>query len=112
MKFSQLRKSAASAGLCAIALTVAATLATPVEAKIYTGTKFLNKDKCYMVKRIPATIEYNTRGIKVRDESKSWVGNFQKDGSKVKHKHNDAVFIQTSRILEDQHVTLVPSKCH
>lgn len=91
-----------------------ATALTPIsaEAKTYTKHEYQNKDRCYRVKKVPATVEYNTRGILVRESSRSWTGNFHKHGSKVVDKHHDPVYIQTKRVLEEQHTTLVPTSCH
>ena len=82
------------------------------EAKTYTKHEYINRDKCYRVKKVPATVEYNTRGIKLQDASRSWVGNLRKHGAKVKDQYNDEVYLQTRRVIEDQHYTLVPTGCH
>ncbi|MCB1439377.1 MAG: hypothetical protein KDJ63_06335 [Nitratireductor sp.] len=80
-------------------------------AKTYTKSEYINRDKCYIAKRIPATVQYNTRGVKLRDASRSWVGNAQRHGAKIIDKYHDPVYMQTRTVVEDQHVTLVPSKC-
>lgn len=98
---------AATAGAIAAMLAIV----PDAEARTYTKEKWINKDKCYMVKKVPALIEYDTRGKLVRDESRVWVGNFHKHGAKVRDKHKAAVYIQTSRVVEDQHYTLVPASC-
>jgi hypothetical protein len=85
--------------------------ASIASAKTYTAHEYQNRDVCYRVKKVPATVEYNTRGTKLRDASRSWSGNLYKDGGKVVDRYNDEVYIQTRRVIEDQHYTLVPSKC-
>lgn len=80
-------------------------------AKTYTTREHVNRDKCYRVKKVPALVEYNTRGIKVRDSSRSWTGNFGKNGGIVRDKYHPDVYIQTRRVLEDEHTTLVPTSC-
>lgn len=80
-------------------------------AETYTAREHINRDKCYRVKKVPALVEYDTRGIKVRDSSRSWKGNFGKHGGLVRDKYNPNVYIQTRRVLEDEHTTLVPTSC-
>lgn len=100
------------------AMTFAAAVTTPImmsaspaNAETYTTREHINRDKCYRVKKVPALVEYNTRGIKVRDSSRSWKGNFGKNGGIVRDKYNPEVYIQTRRVLEDEHTTLVPTSC-
>ncbi len=80
-------------------------------AEVYHKREHINRDKCYKVKKVPALVEYDTRGIKVRDSSRSWKGNFHKDGSIVRDKYHQDVYIQTRRVVEREHTTLVPVKC-
>lgn len=80
-------------------------------AKTYTKREHVNRDKCYRVKKVPALVEYNTRGIKVRGSSRSWSGNMGRHGSVVRDKYHPEVYIQTRRVLEDEHTTLVPTSC-
>lgn len=102
--------------LSAMAFSVA--VAVPVlsstdtaSAETYTTREHINRDKCYRVKKVPALVEYNTRGIKVRDSSRSWTGNFGRNGGVVRDKYNPDVYIQTRRVLENEHTTLVPTAC-
>ena len=100
----------------ALIVTVAGTgglmsSADAVQAKTFTKHEHIDRDKCYRVKKVPATVEYNTMGELLREASTSWKGNLHKHGAQVRHKHNDAVYIQTRRIIEDQHTTLVPVSC-
>lgn len=81
------------------------------EARTFTEDEYINRDRCFVAQRVPALVEYNTRGHHVASASRSWSGNPQVDGSLVVHQHHDAVYIQTRRVLEDQHVTLVPTDC-
>jgi len=99
----------------AIALTAGSagvlSLAGDAEAKKTTKWEYINKDKCYIAKKVPATVEYNTKGKLKHKASRVWVGNAQKHGAKVIDKHNDAVYFTTRTVIEDQHVTLVATKC-
>jgi hypothetical protein len=80
-------------------------------AEVYTRKERINRDVCYQSRRVPATVAYNTRGIKLRDASRSWEGNMQRHGAQVRDRYNDEVYIQTREIIEDQHMTLVPVPC-
>lgn len=99
------------------AMVISSLGATPIllsdtsEAKTYTKREHINRDKCYRVKKVPALVEYNTRGIKVRDSSRSWSGNFHKHGGVVRDKYHPDVYIQTRRVVENEHTTLVPVSC-
>lgn len=99
------------------AVLAAATVATAVgfssdaEARTFTADRYVNRDKCYKVEKIPQLIEYDTKGIFVRGASRSWSGNMRRGGSIVTNKYNDPVYIRTVRVLEDQHYTLIPTSC-
>ncbi|PLW78738.1 hypothetical protein [Cohaesibacter celericrescens] len=81
------------------------------EARTFSGDRYVNRDKCYKVKKIPQLVEYDTKGIFVRGSSRSWSGNMRRGGAVVRNKYNDPVYIRTARVLEDQHYTLIPKKC-
>ena len=106
-----------TASKLAMAVAFVATTFTAVgvsfdaEARFYTKDRYVNRDECFKVKKIPQLIEVDTRGIPVAGASRSWKGNMRKNGSIVKNKFNDPVFIQTVTVLEDQHYTLIPTKC-
>lgn len=85
--------------------------ANVASAEVYTRKESINRDVCYQSRRVPATVGYDTRGIKLRDASRSWEGNMQRHGATIRDRYNDEVFIQTRKIIEDQHVTLVPVPC-
>ena len=106
-----------SAFAAALIVTISAAggmmvMTSPAEAKIETKWEYTNKDKCYKVKKVPATVEYNTKGKLIREASRSWSGNMHKHGSKVVKKYNDPVYKTTRRVIEEQHMTLVPTSCH
>ncbi len=107
MAFS-IAKTALAGGL--VLGTLAATVGI-TQARTFTEDEYVNRDVCYEAQRIPALVQYNTRGHLVSGPSQSWVGNPQVDGSIVRRAHHDAVYIQTRRVLEDQHVTLVRVPC-
>ena len=81
------------------------------EAKKTLKWEYTNSDKCYKSVRVPATVEYNTKGKLKSAASRSWVGNPQNVGSIIRDKHNDAVYFQTRTVIEEQHITLVPVSC-
>ncbi|MBV6658996.1 MAG: hypothetical protein KI785_14630 [Devosiaceae bacterium] len=81
------------------------------EARTFTTEEVINRDRCYEAVLMPAIVEHNTRGIHVSSASRTWVGNPQVAGSHVIHQCNDPVFIQTRRIVDDQHITLVRKSC-
>ena len=100
----------------ALIVTIAATGGMMVttgsaEAKVERKWEHINRDECYKVKKVPATVEYDTRGELVRESSRSWKGNFHKHGSKVVYKYHDPVYKTTRRVIEEQHTTLVPTAC-
>lgn len=94
-----------------VAAIVSGSVLTPAQAATYTRHEVQNNDVCYTARRVPATVEYNTRGIKLRDASRSWEGNMYKHGAKIRDRHHDEVYIQTRRVVENQHMTLIPRRC-
>lgn len=84
--------------------------ASTADARTYREEVTPNNDKCYVVKYIPALYQVNTRGKKVSGESKSWVGEIA-DGAVVIKRRNPAVYIQTRKLLESDHYTLIPQGC-
>ncbi|MEM6616582.1 MAG: hypothetical protein AAGA88_10550 [Pseudomonadota bacterium] len=88
-----------------------AIVSTDAEAKVTRVWEHTNKDKCYRVKKVPATVEYDTRGKLKHPAKRVWVGDSSKHGSKVIDRHVDAVYFQTRRVIEEQHTTLVPTSC-
>ena len=62
---------------------------------------------CYNRVYVPATVEINTRGELVRESSEAWetsAGNWNRV-------RNPSVYIQTRRVLEEDHYTLVRKSC-
>jgi hypothetical protein len=62
---------------------------------------------CYKRVYVPAKIEVNTRGILVRPPSKEW----EVGGDTWAYVRNPPVFIQTERVVEPDHFTLVSGGC-
>ncbi|HDZ73332.1 MAG TPA: hypothetical protein ENH55_11290 [Aurantimonas coralicida] len=93
-----------AAAVSTLALSVAA------DAKTFTRKVVENNDKCYLVEYIPSTYIFNTKGKKVSGESRSWVGNIA-DGAVIIKRRNPAVYIQTRKLLEQDHYTLVAQGC-
>lgn len=104
-------KFALAAVIAAATFTTGATISFDAEARVFKGDRYVNRDKCYKVEKIPQLVEYDTKGIFVRGSSRSWNGNLRKHGSVVRNKYHDPVYIRTVRVLEDQHYTLIPTKC-
>ncbi|MCV6575791.1 MAG: hypothetical protein OIF58_08665 [Cohaesibacter sp.] len=100
-----------AAALAVTTFVAGTSISFDAEARTYKADRYVNRDKCYKVKKVPQLVEYDTKGIFVRGASRSWSGNLRKHGSVVKKKYNDPVYIRTVRVLEDQHYTLIPSKC-
>ncbi|THV09805.1 hypothetical protein [Rhizobium rhizophilum] len=90
-----------------------ATLASVgvASAEVFTRKENINRDVCYQSRRVPATVAYNTRGIKLKDAARSWDGNMQRHGARVTNRYHDEVYVQTREVIEDQHMTLVPVPC-
>ena len=86
-------------------------ISSDADARTFTGDRYVNRDKCYKVEKVPQLVEYDTKGIFVKGASRSWKGKMRKHGSIIKSKYNDPVYIRTVRVLEDQHYTLIPTKC-
>lgn len=93
--------------------TVGVSVAVPgtASAEVYTKREHINRDKCYRVRKVPAIVEYDTKGIKVRDSSRSWTGSFSRNGAIVRDRYQQEVYIQTRRVVEDEHTTLIPVSC-
>ena len=103
--------------LAVIALTTAVVASTTLastgaaQAEVIMRKETINRDVCYQSRRVPATVAYDTRGIPLRAASRSWRGDMQRDGARITDSYNDEVFVQTRRVVENQHVTLVPVPC-
>lgn len=107
-------KKASLAVLALATVTIGGSMLASTEAahaEVYTRKERINRDVCYQARRVPATVAYNTRGIKLRDASRSWDGNMQRHGANVTNRYNDEVYVQTREVIEDQHMTLVPVPC-
>ncbi len=102
---------ALAAALAVTTLTTAVGFSFDAEARTFTGDRYVNRDKCYKVEKIPQLVEYDTKGVFVRGASRSWTGNMRRGGSIVTSRYNDPVYIRTTRVLEDQHYTLIPTSC-
>jgi hypothetical protein len=62
---------------------------------------------CYQRVYVPAKIEVNTRGVLVRPPSKAW----EVGGDTWAYVRNPPVYIETQRVVEPDHFTLVSSGC-
>ena len=97
-----------SAILVALAL-VGSTIAPAASAATYTVTGYPNRDKCYYVEHVPATYKVNTKGVLVQGESAGWSA--IAPGTKAVHSTSPAVYIQTKKMIEADHYSLVPADC-
>ena len=111
MNIQTASKLSLSVAVAAATLAVGMSVSFDAEARVFKGDRYVNRDKCYKVEKIPQLVEYDTKGIFVRGASRSWKGNMRKHGAVVKNKYNDPVYIRTVTVLEDQHYTLIPTKC-
>lgn len=84
--------------------------ASSADARTYTEEVTPSRDKCYLVQYVPALYKVNTRGKKVKGESTSWHGEYA-DGAVIVKRRNPAVYIQTRKLLEADHYSLVPQGC-
>ena len=93
-----------------IALALAGTsIIQPVFAKTYTVTGYPNRDTCYIVEHVPATYKVDTMGIKVKGEGSGW--NTIAPGKVAKFSTTPAVYIQTKKMIETDHYSLIPTGC-
>ncbi|MGD1887989.1 MAG: hypothetical protein ACFB01_12885 [Cohaesibacteraceae bacterium] len=90
--------------------TLAATTSV-TQARTVTVNEHINNDRCYEARRIPALVEYNTRGRLVATSSRELVGDMKEENARIVDRHNDAVYVMTREVVEDQHVTLIPVEC-
>ena len=61
---------------------------------------------CYEKVYVPATVQYNTRGILVQHSSVDWVIT----GDRWQRVRSPAVYIETRHVLEEDHYKLVPCR--
>jgi hypothetical protein len=62
---------------------------------------------CYKKVYVPAKLLVNTRGVLVRQESKVW----EAGGDTWAYVRNPPVYIETTRVVEPDHYTLVSDAC-
>lgn len=96
--------------LSLVALAGAASFSVTADAKTFKKHVVEDHDKCFLVEYVPSTYLYNTKGKKVSGPSKSWIGDIV-DGGVVIKRRNPAVYIQTRKLLEQDHYTLIPQGC-
>jgi len=94
----------------AAAITLGFAATTSVFAASYTIETYPSRDKCFAVKHIPATVQVNTMGTLVQGESNAVVGSYAPGGTVIFRK-NPAVYIETRKVLEQDHISLVPTSC-
>jgi hypothetical protein len=89
-------------------LTATVFAATAAQAETYTIEQ--SQSRCiaaYKQVYVPARVLVNTKGILVKAPSRAWnIG-----GDKWELVQNPAVYIQTTRVLDNAHYTLVPDSC-
>lgn len=89
-----------------------ATLGVCAGTQAFGGTYLVEESRsryltCYNKVYVPAKVQVNTRGIKVRGEAKAWEIN----GDRWDYVRNPAVFIATRRTVEPDHYTLQTTGC-
>lgn len=98
-------KSCKLIGLMATAVGACILAGAPAHAGRYLVSESIGHVlACYDKVYVPATVEYNTRGILVQHPSVDWdVG-----GDRWLRVRHPAVYIETRRVLEADHYKLVP----
>jgi len=94
----------------ALSLSLAAPMvafSSSANAKITQKWEHTSSDVCYTKKRVPATVQYNTKGKLKHAATRKWI----EKGNKVIDKGVDAVYFTTRTVIEEQHTTLVKTKC-
>ena len=71
---------------------------------------FPDRDQCWVVQYVPRLEAVNTKGVLVTPEKRVWSGQFVA-GKTVRYAKTPAVYYQTTRVLEEEHYTLVPTTC-
>lgn len=61
---------------------------------------------CYQQVYVPATVQYNTRGVLVKRASTGWVVT----GDRWEKVRSPAVYFETSKTIEPDHYKLVPCR--
>ncbi|HEX2019288.1 MAG TPA: hypothetical protein VGO17_10160 [Aurantimonas sp.] len=91
------------------AAAVAAAITFSADAQARTFKKDVDErgSKCYLVEYVPSLYQYNTRGKLVTGESRTWVGDIT-EGAIISKRRNPSVYIQTKKLVEKDHYTLVP----
>lgn len=69
-----------------------------------------DRDQCWIVQYVPRLEAVNTKGVLVKPEKLAWSGAFVA-GSTVRQVKTPAVYYQKSRVIEEEHYTLVPTAC-
>lgn len=96
--------------LALIAMGMAMAVPMHAEARTVREEVVPNRDNCFRVEYIPRLVEHNTKGRLHRGESTSWSGAIAA-GSVVRQQKNAAVYFRTTRIVEEEHYTLIPTGC-
>lgn len=92
-------------GMLASAIGVAVLAVSPAQAGRYLVTESQsNVLACYDKVYVPATVEYNTRGVLVQRGSAGW----EITGDRWLHVRNPPVYLETRRVVEPDHYKLVP----
>lgn len=69
-----------------------------------------NRDQCWVVQYVPRLEQVNTKGVLVAPERRVWSGDVVA-GKTVRQVQVPAVYYQTTKVLEEEHYTLVPTAC-
>lgn len=98
---------------CGISFVLATVMfsSTASAREFETQAEWENNRECYLSRRVPATVKYDTMGELVSPSTNEWEGNPYKNGSRVVLKQRDPVYKTTVEVIEPQHHTLVKVKC-
>lgn len=69
-----------------------------------------NRDQCWVVQYVPRLEQVNTKGIMVAPERRVRTGEIVA-GTTIRQVQVPAVYYQTTKVLEEEHYTLIPTGC-
>lgn len=93
-----------------LAASVVAATVPQVSAATYTVSGSTITRTCYQNVYVPATIQVKTNGTLVTPSGAVTIGN-NTPGTIIEFTASPAVFLETRKVLEAEHISLVPVPC-
>ena len=93
-----------------IAASMVAAAVPQVSAATYTVNGSTIKRTCYQNVYVPATIEVKTNGTLVHKSAPITIGN-HRPGTVIEYTSSPGVYMETRKVLEAEHISLVPVAC-